>query len=238
MDVGNASDFHNNAFVNNTSGAINYLVKAGVVLSTPSSPVTTQHDCSNSNIFSIVYPYTIGTFIFFGEPELRAAIETLLDRTIEFLSAHPELDIASNATDYHSLCDREEKVCMERCAIRNRMAQEMNVEALKWAQQQQQQQAVEKGNASSGVIKKARKKKKNRIKAQDATTSNRAKNKAQDHTTTTEVFNNKENNDKKKQKKKKNRKNGTTPPPNKTKEHKSFKSKDIAAKFSKLQLFD
>ena len=57
----------------------------------------------------------------------------MLNLIIKLLSAHPKLDITPNTVDYHDLRERDKKVCMERCAIRNSMAREMNAEAVQWA---------------------------------------------------------------------------------------------------------
>ena len=118
-------DYWNNALVNNTSGALNYLAKTGAI-------------DREGDVFVTIYPYTIGAKINFGEEDVLRAVEKMVDRTLEFLKEHPKLDIAPNVgpalVDYHDLRDGDRKASMERCVIRNRMAMEMNAEAAWWAE--------------------------------------------------------------------------------------------------------
>lgn len=154
-------DYYNNALVNNTSGAINYLAKAGVLPTTKP-----QSDNNDGVIFGTIYPYTIGAKINLGELDILYAIETMMDRTLVFLREHPKLEITPNTgalrVDYHNFRDRDEKVCMERCAIRNKMAAEMNADAKKWAKDMEskakkaQDHVAAPGSAPSSSKKKNR----------------------------------------------------------------------------------
>ena len=154
-------DFHNNAMVNNTSGAINYLVEAGVLPRQSSSSSTSSFlgvapppppppppsivdvddannnagravvdDAGRADIFDTIYPYAIGARVHLGDPRegarLAAAVEELLDATIAHLRDDPRLDLVPNASDYHDRRDPDVRPCLERCAIRNRLAAEMH----------------------------------------------------------------------------------------------------------------
>lgn len=142
--------------VNNTSGAINYLAKAGVL---------PPKNGTNDNIFRTIYPYTIGSKIHFGELDVLYAMEALVDRTLEFLSSNPELDATANSTDYHDLRDADAMQGMDRCVIRNRMAREMYDRAAR---------CDEYGERNNKVSKR-KEKKKLKLKVQDPNIAVQAK---------------------------------------------------------------
>ena len=126
--------------VNNTSGAINYLAKTGVLV--PATNVQCNDSTTEYNVFSTIYPYTIGAKIHFDELEIYHAIETMMDRTLEFLCSNSKLEISPNSFDYHNLRDKDVKMCLERCDIRNRMAYEMDSEALRWAKEMERRRSM------------------------------------------------------------------------------------------------
>jgi len=107
-------DHHNNAMCNNTSGALNFLQKANVL----------QCGESDTDIYSVIYPYSIGaTIILEDEHVLTSTIETMMDRTLEFLIANPALDKTPNCgLNFNDLRDHEQRSAAERVEIRNRFA--------------------------------------------------------------------------------------------------------------------
>lgn len=142
-------DFHNNAMVNNTSGALNYLVENGVLYRPrapegASSKTTLRHEAAacgrrevivpyDDEIYDILHPYTIGARILIDGNDyndVARTVESLIDRTIEFIRATPKLDIMSNTIDYNNLREADVVTCIERCAIRNRRAQEINTQEM------------------------------------------------------------------------------------------------------------
>src|SRR6056300_255501 len=72
-------DFYNNGMGNNTSGAINYLDRQGVM------------DRDNTNVFGVIYEYTRGRVYSGGYngDSLQTAIEKMMDMTIEQLLNQP-----------------------------------------------------------------------------------------------------------------------------------------------------
>ena len=156
-------DYHNNALVNNTSGAINYLAKIGVL--TQQHQPNYYHSNANNqikrdDIFNILYPYTIGTKIHFGERNVYHAIEVMMDCTLDFLRNDPSLDATHNTFDYHKLKDMDERGYEERCSIRNYWAQEMNAEAVKLVAATAAAEAEANKTKSTVVGNKKKKKKK------------------------------------------------------------------------------
>jgi hypothetical protein len=143
-------DFHNNAMVNNTSGALNYLVENGVLYraSSSSSKASTLRDRDASaagagrrdvivpyddEIYDILHPYTIGARILLDGSDyndVARTVESLMDRTIEYIRATPKLDVLSNTVDYNNLREADVVTCIERCAIRNQRAQEMSTQEM------------------------------------------------------------------------------------------------------------
>ena len=156
-------DYHNNALVNNTSGAINYLAKIGVLTQQQHQPNYYHSNANNQikrdDIFNILYPYTIGTKIHFGERNVYHAIEVMMDCTLDFLRNDPSLDATHNTFDYHKLKDMDERGYEERCSIRNYWAQEMNAEAVKLVAATAAAEA-ETGKTKSAVAGNKKKKKK------------------------------------------------------------------------------
>jgi len=100
-------DFWNNGMVNNTSGAVNFLLYAGVF--------TSEQDQD----FAVIHPYTIGLKIYLNEIELRCTMERMLDRTIAFLLANHELDALPNDMDYLEFSQQSEMNNLDRCTMRN-----------------------------------------------------------------------------------------------------------------------
>jgi len=97
-------DFYNNGMGNNTSGAINFLAEAGVF--------PTYHD---DETYSTIYEYTRGQ-VYQGRYDgdgLQCAIERMVNRTIEFILARPELETAPNDTDMHDLSEEDQHWCDE-----------------------------------------------------------------------------------------------------------------------------
>lgn len=81
-----AYDLYNNGMGNNTSGAANFLLNHGVM-------TVDDHD--------VIYPYTRGALYdgrYEGDP-LQVAIERTIDRTVEFILAHPGLTTTANGED-------------------------------------------------------------------------------------------------------------------------------------------
>jgi len=100
-------DFWNNGMVNNTSGAVNFLLYAGVFKS------------EQDQDFAVIHPYTIGLRIYLSEVDLRFTMERMLDRTIEFLLANHELDALPNDMDYLEFSQQSEINNLDRCTMRN-----------------------------------------------------------------------------------------------------------------------
>jgi hypothetical protein len=99
-------DFYNNGMVNNTSGAINFLLYAGVFTS------------PQDQDFALIHPYTIGSRVYLNENDLRFAMERMLDHTIAFLLAKPELALP-NDMDYLEFTQKTEMNNLDRCTMRN-----------------------------------------------------------------------------------------------------------------------
>ena len=135
-------DLHAIDIRSHSSGALNYLAKYGVlpIKEQSSHHLRQQHhgnsksdQISNDELFNIIYPYTIGRSVYFGDAHLFYAIEQMMNCTLEYLklNSNRELDMEPNTYDYHDCRDREEVHSMQRCEIRNRYAQEMNAQTLK-----------------------------------------------------------------------------------------------------------
>ncbi|EJK58735.1 hypothetical protein THAOC_21110 [Thalassiosira oceanica] len=79
---------------------------------------------SDTDIYSVIYPYSIGaTIILEDEHVLTSTIETMMDRTLEFLIANPALDKTPNCgLNFNDLRDHEQRSAAERVEIRNRFA--------------------------------------------------------------------------------------------------------------------
>lgn len=133
--------------VNNTSGALNYLVEIGVLYRASFKTSTLRCDTASvaaaarrevivpydDEIYDILHPYTIGARILLDGNDyndVARTVESLIDRTIEYLRATPKLDIMSNTIDYNNLRVTDVVTCIERCAIRNQKAQEMSTQEM------------------------------------------------------------------------------------------------------------
>ena len=100
-------DFWNNAMVNNTSGAVCFLLNVGVFAS------------AQDEDFVEIHPYTIGSRVYLDEADLRFTMERVLDRTITFLLAHDELDAQTNDIDYLDFSQPFHMSNYDRCTTRN-----------------------------------------------------------------------------------------------------------------------
>jgi len=96
-------DFYNNGMGNNTSGAINYLDRQGVM------------DRDNTNVFGVIYEYTRGRVYSGGYngDSLQTAIEKMMDMTIEQLLNQPELCTQEHVDDLFEYQDPEQNYCDE-----------------------------------------------------------------------------------------------------------------------------
>jgi hypothetical protein len=131
--------------VNNTSGAIKFLVEAGVLpprrQPSPPRPPPSRRWCRVGpmppppsrrldGVYSAIHPYAVGARVVHlgedGDGDLAPALEALVDATVEHLRANPGLDMAPNAADCNGRRDADARTCLERCALRNRVAAEMN----------------------------------------------------------------------------------------------------------------
>ena len=91
-------DFYNNGMGNNTSGAINFLQKKGAV---------------DNQTYSTIYEYTRG-LLYDGHYQgdaLQTAIEHMIDATIEFISANPNLETEPNTEDMFDYSDEDQNWC-------------------------------------------------------------------------------------------------------------------------------
>ncbi len=100
-------DCWNNGMVNNTSGAVNFLLYVGVFAS------------QNDPDFAAIYPYTTGSKIYLNEMGLRFTMERMLDRTIAFLKSNEEFDNVANDLDYLDFTQKSEMRSLDRCTARN-----------------------------------------------------------------------------------------------------------------------
>jgi hypothetical protein len=95
-----AYDLYNNGMGNNTSGAVNFLLAKGVI-------DTATH--------ATIYEYTRGV-LYDGRYEgdaLQVAIERMIDRTVEFILAHPDLTTAQNTEDMFDYEEEMQNFCDE-----------------------------------------------------------------------------------------------------------------------------
>lgn len=77
-------DFYNNGFGNNTSGALNFL---------------NMKDAIDKDTYSVLYPYTCGQAEYWGKYEgdaVHLAVEAVMNQTIEYILANPELETEFN----------------------------------------------------------------------------------------------------------------------------------------------
>ena len=91
-------DFNNNGMGNNTSGAINFLNAKGAI-------------CSDT--YETIHPWTRGR-VYNGRYDgdsLCVAMESMINETIEFILANPELEKTENTEDMFQYEDDEMKFC-------------------------------------------------------------------------------------------------------------------------------
>jgi len=93
-------DFYNNGMGNNTSGAINFLDDQGVF------------DMDRTNTFGIIYENTRGKVYpgNYNGDGFHQAIERMIDMTVEYILAHPELETTPNEDDMYDYEDPEERI--------------------------------------------------------------------------------------------------------------------------------
>ena len=92
-------DYWNNGMGNNTSGAINYLDHIGVF------------DMDRTNLFGKIYEYTRGKIP--SHNDFEGYINDMIDMTIEYILAHPELETQPNEADMLDFSDPEQHFCDE-----------------------------------------------------------------------------------------------------------------------------
>jgi hypothetical protein len=93
-----AYDLYNNGMGNNTSGAVNFLLRKGVI----------DHETHG-----VIYEYTRG-LLYDGRYEgdaLQRAIEQTIDFTVELILANPQLVTMQNAEDMFDFEDPEQHWC-------------------------------------------------------------------------------------------------------------------------------
>lgn len=93
-------DFYNNGMGNNTSGAVNFLLAKGAI---------------DAQTHATIYEYTRGQ-LYDGRYEgdsLQVAIEHMVDLTIEFIRANPELETQQNTEDMFSYEEPFQNFCEE-----------------------------------------------------------------------------------------------------------------------------
>lgn len=93
-------DFYNNGMGNNTSGAVNYLFEMGAI---------------SYNTHKEVYYYTRGRTYGgrYEDDDLHNAIIDVMDQTIEFILAHPHLEIEANSNDMFDFGEDDLHFCEE-----------------------------------------------------------------------------------------------------------------------------
>ena len=93
-------DFYNNGMGNNTSGAANFLLEKGAI---------------SKRTYATVYGFTRGRLYNgrFDGDTLQQAIEAVVDETVEYILAHPELETADNNEDMFDYEEEEEHFCDE-----------------------------------------------------------------------------------------------------------------------------
>lgn len=162
-------DFYNNGMVNNTSGASNFLLFAGVFPS--------QED----DDFLLIHPYTTGAKIFVNdEVDVRLAMERLMDRTIEFVLGNAELNAMHNDMSYLEFTQKCEVNHINRCMIRNFIARKMKEEEEEAAAAQAAQVPAEAAQAPAVLVEDGEKEGTNLTKAQDCSKMKQKKKKSKD----------------------------------------------------------
>ena len=162
-------DFYNNGMVNNTSGASNFLLFAGVFPS--------QED----DDFLLIHPYTTGAKIFVNdEVDVRLAMERLMDRTIEFILGNAELHAMPNDMSYLEFTQKCEVNHINRCMIRNFIARKMKEEEEAAVAAAAAQVPAEAAQAPAVLVEDGEKEGTNLTKAQDSSTMKQKKKKSKD----------------------------------------------------------
>ena len=93
-------DFYNNGMGNNTSGAVNFLEAKGAI---------------DRRTWSSIYDYTRGA-LYQGRYEgdsLQVAMESMVDQTVEFILANPELETQANTEDMFDYSEEDQNFCDE-----------------------------------------------------------------------------------------------------------------------------
>jgi len=91
-----AHDCWNNGMGNNTSGAANFLMQKGAI---------------TKETYDTVYYWTRGRIL--SDSELDVPMNQLINETIEFILAHPELEMTPNTEDIFEYQDKEQTICCE-----------------------------------------------------------------------------------------------------------------------------
>ena len=93
-------DFYNNGMGNNTSGAANFLKEKGAI---------------DRRTYETVYDYTRGRTYngCYGEDTLHVTIVAVMDQTIAYILANPELEFALNTEDMFDYEDEMIDFCEE-----------------------------------------------------------------------------------------------------------------------------
>jgi hypothetical protein len=95
-----AYDLYNNGMGNNTSGAVNFLLDRGAI---------------DKSTHRVIYPYTRGQLYdgHYNGDMFQIAMEHLVNQTIEFILARPELETATNTDDLFNYEDDCQHFCEE-----------------------------------------------------------------------------------------------------------------------------
>jgi len=93
-------DFYNNGMGNNTSGAANFLL---------------EHRAIDTETHQIIYEYTRGLIYssHYAGDSLQRSIESMVDQTIEFILARPELLTQPNTVDMFDFSAEDQNWCDE-----------------------------------------------------------------------------------------------------------------------------
>ena len=93
-------DFYNNGMGNNTSGAVNFLEAKGAI---------------DRNTYCTIYDYTRGALYQgrYDGDSLQVAMERMVDQTVEFILANPELETQANTEDMFDYSEEDQNFCEE-----------------------------------------------------------------------------------------------------------------------------
>ena len=93
-------DFYNNGMGNNTSGAVNFLDAKGAI---------------DRRTHSTIYDYTRGALYDgrYDGDSLQVAMESMVDQTVEFILANPELETQANTEDMFDYSEEDQHWCDE-----------------------------------------------------------------------------------------------------------------------------